>query len=73
MTANTPAHVGTERLGGDDLRDGRVVELDGEFAPVRQHLNRCAKRAFEPLGGSNRPFCGLPVSKQECGCQRGRL
>ena len=25
------------------------------------------------LGSGNRPFCGLSVSKQECGCQRGRL
>jgi hypothetical protein len=30
-----PAHVDTERLGGDDLRDGRAVEFDGELAPVR--------------------------------------
>ena len=30
-----PAHVDTERLGGDDLRGGRALEYDGEFAPVR--------------------------------------
>jgi hypothetical protein len=68
-----PAHVDAERLGGDDLRDGRAVEFDGEFAPARQHLNRHAERARKPLGSRNRPFCGLPVSKQERGCQRGRL
>jgi hypothetical protein len=30
-----PAHVDTERLGGDDLRDGRAVEFEDEFAPAR--------------------------------------
>ena len=68
-----PAHVDTERLGGDDLRDGRALEFDGELAPVRQHPNRHAESAPKPLGSGNRPFCGLPVGKQESGCQRGRL
>jgi hypothetical protein len=68
-----PAHVDAERLGGDDLRDRRAIELDGELAPVRQHPDRHAESAPKPLGSGNRPFRGLPVSKQECGCQSGRL
>jgi hypothetical protein len=68
-----PAHVDTERLGGDDLREGRAIELDDDLVPVRQHLDRHAEGAPKPLGSGNRALRGLSVSKQEPGCQRGRL
>lgn len=66
-----PAHIDAQWLGWDDLKDGCAVDFDDKFAPVRQHLYRHAERAPKPLGDRNRPFCGLPVSEQERGCQRG--
>ena len=68
-----PAHVDAERLGEHDLREGRAIELDDDLVPVRQHPDRHAEGAPEPLGSGNRALRGLPVSKQERGCQRGRL
>src|ERR1700676_3218734 len=68
-----PSHVDTERLGGNELREGRAIELDDDLAPVRHHATRHAESAPKPLGSGNRTLRGLPVSKQERGCQRGRL
>jgi hypothetical protein len=68
-----PAHVDAERLGGDDLRDGRALDFDGEITPVSQHPNRQTESSPKPPGVGNRPFRGLSVNKQECRRERGRL
>jgi hypothetical protein len=43
------------------------------FVAMLVSRNRQAESAPKPLGSCNRPFCGLPVNKQKCGRQRGRL